>query len=111
MQLLRWLWRRRSIERDLDAELKAHLDMAIADRVAAGEDPGSARLSAMNEFGNVLQANAVTNIRLGSGAGVTLTALGDELEAIIGCGPFSFPFFSNPETFDRAELTITRGAF
>jgi len=62
-------------------------------------------------FGNVLQANAVTNIRLGSGAGVALTALGEELEAIVGSEPFFFPFFSNPETFERAELTITRDAF
>ena len=55
MQLFHWLWRRRSIDRDLDAELKSHLDMAIADRVAGGEDPATARLAAINEFGNVLQ--------------------------------------------------------
>ena len=30
--------------------------MAIAERIAAGEDPESARLAAINEFGNVLQA-------------------------------------------------------
>ncbi len=30
--------------------------MAIADRIAGGEDPESARLAAIKEFGNVLQA-------------------------------------------------------
>ncbi len=30
--------------------------MAIAERIAAGEDPEAARLAAINEFGNVLQA-------------------------------------------------------
>ena len=30
--------------------------MAIAERIAGGEDPESARLAAIKEFGNVLQA-------------------------------------------------------
>ena len=30
--------------------------MAIAERIDGGEDPESARLAAINEFGNVLQA-------------------------------------------------------
>jgi predicted permease len=56
MNLLTWIFRRRAIDRDLDAEIRNHFQMAIADRIAAGEDPESARLAAINEFGNVLQA-------------------------------------------------------
>jgi macrolide transport system ATP-binding/permease protein len=56
MGLLNWLWRRGEIDRDLDAEIRSHLDMAVADRIAQGEEAKSARLAAMNEFGNVLQA-------------------------------------------------------
>jgi predicted permease len=55
MSAWRWLLRRRAIERDLDDEIRGHLRMAIDDRIAAGEDPESARLTAMKEFGNVLQ--------------------------------------------------------
>ena len=55
MTLLNWLFRRRAIDRDLNAEIRQHFEMAIADRIAAGEDPESARLAAINEFGNVLQ--------------------------------------------------------
>ena len=56
MNPLRWLVRRRRIEGDLDTEIRSHFEMAIAERLAAGEDPESARLAAINEFGNVLQA-------------------------------------------------------
>jgi hypothetical protein len=56
MNLFTWLFRRRAIDRDLDTEIRSHFEMAIADRIAAGEDPESARLAAINEFGNVLQA-------------------------------------------------------
>jgi macrolide transport system ATP-binding/permease protein len=56
MHLLTWIFRRRSIDRDLDAEIRQHFRMAIADRIAGGEDPESARLAAIKEFGNVLQA-------------------------------------------------------
>lgn len=56
MSILNWLFRRRRIERDLDAELRSHFEMAVRERIDAGEDPRSARLAAINEFGNVLQA-------------------------------------------------------
>jgi predicted permease len=55
MGALSWLFRRRNVERDLDAEMRSHFEMAIADRIAAGEDPKAARLAAMHEFGNELQ--------------------------------------------------------
>jgi len=56
MNPLRWLFRRRRIEGDLDSEIRSHFEMAIAERIAGGEDPESARLAAINEFGNVLHA-------------------------------------------------------
>jgi hypothetical protein len=56
MKMLTWIFRRRAIDRDLDAEIRQHFQMAIAERIAGGEDPESARLAAINEFGNVLQA-------------------------------------------------------
>ena len=43
-------WSRRKAE--LDAEIAAHMQMAIADRVARGEDPDEARGAVENEFGN-----------------------------------------------------------
>lgn len=55
MGMLSWLFRRRKVERDLDAELRSHFEMAVAERMAGGEDATSARLSATREFGNVLQ--------------------------------------------------------
>src|SRR6186997_2822197 len=56
MNPLSWLFRRRAIDRDLDAEIRNHFQIAIKERVDRGEDPESARLAAINEFGNVLQA-------------------------------------------------------
>src|SRR5687767_15977660 len=56
MNPLSWLLRRRAINRDLEAEIRNHFQMAIKDRIEAGEDPEAARLAAINEFGNVLQA-------------------------------------------------------
>ena len=53
--MLKWLWRRRAIEQDLDDEIRTHFQMAIRERMSAGEDAESARLGAMKEFGNVLQ--------------------------------------------------------
>ena len=55
MSSLRWLLRRGRIEGDLDTEITSHFEMAIAERIAAGEDPESARLAAIHEFGNPLQ--------------------------------------------------------
>lgn len=55
MTFFRWLFRRHAVDRDLNAEIRQHFEMAIADRIAGGEDPESARLAAINEFGNVLQ--------------------------------------------------------
>ena len=45
--------RRRRRERDLEDEITSHLEMAVRDRVAAGEDPREARFASLREFGNV----------------------------------------------------------
>jgi predicted permease len=45
-------WNRRRCERDLDAELRAHLEMAAHDARARGESAEAARLAALREFGN-----------------------------------------------------------
>jgi hypothetical protein len=67
--------------------------------------------SQSSKFGNVLQQNTVTGIRENGTGNVTLTPLGDELRDMIGDGPFSFAIFSNPETFERAQLTLLPNAF
>jgi len=38
---------------DLDAEIRGHLAISIKERIERGEDPASARLAALKEFGNV----------------------------------------------------------
>jgi putative ABC transport system permease protein len=47
---MRWNLRRRNL--DLDAELRAHLEMSANDARARGESPEAARLAALREFGN-----------------------------------------------------------
>ena len=38
---------------DLDEEIRGHLAISIKERIERGEDPASARLAALKEFGNV----------------------------------------------------------
>ena len=59
---LRWLFPRGRARREeeLDEELTAHLRMAQADRVAAGEAPESAAAGARSEFGNVPLVREIT---------------------------------------------------
>jgi putative ABC transport system permease protein len=40
-------------QNDLDDEIRGHLAISIKERIERGEDPASARLSALKEFGNV----------------------------------------------------------
>jgi predicted permease len=47
-------------KRELQEEIDAHLQMAIADRVARGETAESARQAAAREFGNILLVQDVT---------------------------------------------------
>ena len=67
---------------------------------------------AQGPFGfNNLQQNEVTGIRFGDGTGVTLTTNGMGLENLVGGTTLAFPFFSNPESFDRADVSILRDVF
>ncbi|HKF06921.1 MAG TPA: ABC transporter permease [Candidatus Sulfotelmatobacter sp.] len=53
--------------RELKEEIDAHLQMAIADRVARGETEESARQAAVREFGNILLVQDVTRQMWGGG--------------------------------------------
>jgi predicted permease len=46
------LFRRSRIDREIDAELRAHIEMRIEDNVAAGMTPENARRDALVRFGN-----------------------------------------------------------
>lgn len=49
---LRWIFRRRKAEGDLEEEIRAHLAIEERERMEAGESPADARLSARRDFGN-----------------------------------------------------------
>lgn len=53
-------FRRNRSENDLHAELESHLALEAQERIARGESPGSARVSAVREFGNVALVSEVT---------------------------------------------------
>ena len=59
MSFLR-LFRRRDRHAELDEEIRAHLALAIADRVSRGESPGQAEAAARRELGNVVTVAEVT---------------------------------------------------
>jgi putative ABC transport system permease protein len=52
--------RRRERERDLDEEIRAHLAMAVRERIEQGENPAEAEANARREFGNVPLVKEVT---------------------------------------------------
>src|ERR1700734_1906362 len=54
-------------KRELEEEIDAHLQMAIADRVARGETAEAARQAAVREFGNILLVQDVTRQMWGGG--------------------------------------------
>jgi putative ABC transport system permease protein len=57
--LFRFPWRsRRQIARDLDAELKFHVDMRVAELIAAGTSSDDARRVALEEFGDFERTRA-----------------------------------------------------
>ena len=53
--LLRSLLRRRQVERELDLEMRFHLECQIEEGVARGLTPDEARLAALRAFGGVEQ--------------------------------------------------------
>ena len=54
-------------KRELQEEIDAHLQMAIADRVARGETAEAARQAAAREFGNIPLVQDVTRQMWGRG--------------------------------------------
>lgn len=50
---MRWPWFSRSREADFDDEVRSHFGIAVQERLAAGEEPETARANARREFGNV----------------------------------------------------------
>jgi putative ABC transport system permease protein len=63
-----WPWARERRTDELAAELRAHLDMAEADRIARGETPWEAAANARREFGNPGLALEVARDEWGRGA-------------------------------------------
>jgi len=61
--LIRWPWER--AKENLSAELESHLQMAAAERVAAGEDIAHARAAALRELGNLPLIEDVTRVHWG----------------------------------------------
>src|SRR6266571_2604826 len=53
---LRGLFRKRNLDRDLDAELRAHLEMLTEENIRRGMSPEDARHAARREFGGLEQA-------------------------------------------------------
>ena len=59
------IWRWDRAKEGLSEELEVHLKMAIAERVARGEEPSQARAAALREFGNLSLIKEVTRARWG----------------------------------------------
>src|SRR5215468_9172179 len=55
-----WFRKREWRDANLDDEIRAHLEMAVRDRVAQNESPKAARAAARREFGNVGNVKKVT---------------------------------------------------
>ncbi len=53
---LRGLFRKRYLDGDLDAELRAHLEMLVEENIRRGMSPIEARYAARREFGGVEQS-------------------------------------------------------
>ncbi|HTV55772.1 MAG TPA: ABC transporter permease [Terriglobia bacterium] len=60
MKLLAWFGRRKRREQDLDDEIRAHLTMAICERIEQGESPAEAEANARREFGNAILVKEIT---------------------------------------------------
>jgi predicted permease len=62
------LWHWRDSDRELDEEIRSHLQMAAGDRIAGGESPREAESKARREFGNTLVVRELTRDIWGWGA-------------------------------------------
>jgi putative ABC transport system permease protein len=64
---MRWLWRRRTQEEDLDDEILAHLAIEVKQRMERGETPEEAERAARRDFGNIAMVKEVTRTMWGYG--------------------------------------------
>lgn len=55
LQRLRFVWRKKETDRELEAELRFHLEHQIEENIAAGMSAEEARYQALREFGGVEQ--------------------------------------------------------
>ena len=62
---LRSLFRRAQLDRELDAELRSHLDLAFERNLAQGMSPEQARHQAQVEFGGLEQTRQIYRERRG----------------------------------------------
>lgn len=62
-------------ERDLDEEIRVHLEMAVRERVARGESHADAERAALAEFGNVDRVKSAARAAWGGGASGSAPAL------------------------------------
>jgi predicted permease len=63
----RWsaLFGKRSLDKDLDEELRAHIDLAVEENLQRGMSPEDARTAALRTFGGVTQAREVYRVQRG----------------------------------------------
>ena len=54
LSLWRNVFRGEQVDRDLDEELRAHLDLLIEEKVSSGMSPAEARRAALLEFGGIV---------------------------------------------------------
>jgi macrolide transport system ATP-binding/permease protein len=59
------LFRRRALDADLDEELRAHIDLAIAENLQHGMTPQQARTAALRAFGGVTQTSEAYRVQRG----------------------------------------------
>jgi predicted permease len=64
IQRLRGLFFRRRLERDLEEEIRSHLEMQIEENVRRGMSPDAARQAALHKFGGVAHVKEVYRDRL-----------------------------------------------
>ena len=57
------LFRRRNLDANLDEELRAHIDLAIADNLKSGISPEDARTVALRAFGGLTQTREAYRVQ------------------------------------------------
>lgn len=79
----RWAGRlgpgRASREADLDAEIRAHMELAIRDRMARGESREEAERAVRREFGNEVRVKEVTRAQWRGAIGLWLDGIRRDL--------------------------------